>query len=325
MGAGCVCRAGSCEASELVDWWPSFGYFADGFLKQWNAPDRFPVRPSVVAMTASFEARRVYVADGVAHRSVDHLEGEDSFEWVPVPTEDRIRAAHIAYGHGYMIAENDHVYFTDSALTPVWRTDDLGPVAEVCLGAFDNAMVLLRDGRVLATGSNTELLGTNGVVPPEHGFLEVTYPRPVVSLACTGQASIAILDDGTAWFTGPPNQLPGPPEPAQPSAPVPRLADLRLTRRFERAISTYFDGSQGFCVAGSEIAGGYACWTDRRYERPAMVWSALPRLPVEIREGGDGICGRFDVGFGRQEIRCIAGSDPSLVAVLVWSTARIGT
>jgi hypothetical protein len=145
VGAGCVCQAGACEASELVDWWPSFGYFADGFFKNWNASYRFPVRPTDAVVTQSIGARWVYVADGVAHRSMERVEGGDGYiEWLPVPTEDRIRTAYIAYGHGYMIAENDHVYFTDNALTPVWRTDDLGAsVADVCLMHDDNALLLL--------------------------------------------------------------------------------------------------------------------------------------------------------------------------------------
>jgi hypothetical protein len=191
--------------------------------------------------------------------------------------------------------------------------------------------LLLADGRVLATGTDESILGTGGVRPSERGLAEVRYPRSVVSLACNYSTSVAILDDGTAWFTGD-RALPGARSVSIESrATVPEAADLRLTRRFERVFSIPYGDGRMFCVAGSELAGGYGCWgrfgtvTWGEFDPVAFVWASLPRLPYEVREGSAGICGRFDVGFGREEIRCMAGFEPGAVALLMWSTARIVT
>jgi hypothetical protein len=264
----------------------------------------------------------VYVDDGVVYAG----RRSGGLTFTPVMTEDRIRKAYVLPHGGYMISEDGHVHITDSDLRTVWRSEDLGDVQDVCMMYPDNYMVLLGDGRVLATGSNPEALGTDGVDPPTGGFTEVSYPRPVVSLACAGRTSVAILNDGTAWFTGFP-WLPGGSTSA-PYAARPQVSDLGITRRFERVFNVPSLGDRMFCVASSEIGGLYGCWgggTGPTFDPISFVWRDLPRLPFEVREGDSGICGRFDLGGGSEEIRCIEDTvDARAMRRLVWSNVAIG-
>ena len=104
---------------------------------------------------------------------------------------------------------------------------------------------------------------------------------------------------------------------------MPEPADLTSTRRFERVFSVEGLGSRMFCVASTEIGGLYACWYG--FDPISFVWRDLPRLPFEVREGDSGICGRFDLGGGSQEIRCLEDTvDARASRRLVWSNVAIG-
>jgi hypothetical protein len=319
-GGGCSCESGMCRQGELVEWWQAFGVFSPGFLQYFHASaddDRGPGTTSFAALTISPTVDALYIDDGVAYAG----RRSGGLTFTPVVTEDRIREAYVLPHGGYMISEDGHVYFTDSDLGTVWRSEDVGDVQHVCIMHDENFMVLLGDGRVLATGAGPDWLGTGGVAPPARGFLEVVYPRPVVSLACHGRTSIAILDDGSAWFAGE-RVLPASTS-RYPLALVPEPADLTITRRFERVFSVEGLGSRMFCVASTEIGGLYACWYG--FDPISFVWRDLPRLPFEVREGDSGICGRFDLGGGSQEIRCIEDTvDARATRRLVWSNVAIG-
>jgi hypothetical protein len=309
-----------CRQGELLEWWQSFGIFSPGFL-QWFSSTQYDERGPGTATFAAYGSVALYVNDGVAHVG-RRTDSPTRLTFSPMLTDDRIRSGYSVIDQGYLITEGGRVHFTNGELETLWRTDELGEVRSVCTMWGDNFMVLLADGRVLATGSNPEALGTGGVAPPVHGFLEVVYPRPVVSLACMRPTSIAILDDGTAWFTGA-AALPGAPSSA-PFADRPQRAELGITRRFERVFNIATGlGGRMFCVASSEIGGYYGCW--RGFDPIRFVWGDLPSLPVEVREGDAGICGRFDLGGGSEEIRCIEDTaDPRATRRLVWSNVPIG-
>jgi hypothetical protein len=280
---------------------------------------RYERQPTFAALNGAGPVYWTYVEDGVL--MAGRATGTGGFDWTPIVTEDRIRAAYAVRDQGYMISEDGRVYFTNGEFEALWRSDDLGDVVSACIMHDENFMVLLGDGRVLATGAGPDWLGTGGVAPPARGFLEVVYPRPVVSLACHGRTSIAILDDGSAWFAGE-RVLPASTS-RYPLALVPEPADLTITRRFERVFSVEGLGSRMFCVASTEIGGLYACWYG--FDPISFVWRDLPRLPFEVREGDSGICGRFDLGGGSQEIRCIEDTvDARATRRLVWSNVAIG-
>jgi hypothetical protein len=319
VGGGCSCESGMCRQGELLEWWQSFGIFSPGFL-QWFSSTQYDERGPGTVTFAAMGSVGLYVNDGVAH--VGRRTGSPTrLTFSPMATKNRIRSGYAIAGQGYLLAEGGWVYFTNGELETVWRSADLGDVRSVCIMSDQNYLVLLGDGRVFATGDGPDWLGTGGVAPPANGFVEVGYPRPVVSLACHDRVSVAVLDDGTAWFAG--ERVLPESSSRYPLALVPEPANLTITRRFERVFSIQGIAGRMFCVASSEIGGYYACWYG--FDPIRFVWGDLPSLPVEVREGDAGICGRFDLGGGSEEIRCIEDTaDPRATRRLVWSNVPIG-